>query len=314
MSRPTLNTEVYAAIAPENFKDSNVGKVAVVTGAARGIGKAIAEALAKTGANIAILDLDIERQQQTKSDCERHGVHTVAYACDVTNFEVCERVFKQIAEDLGPVDILVNNAGRNSRLPMAMEAFDEFWGAINLNLKAAMICFWQVLPSMRERGEGCIINIASRAGTVTTPFAGAYSIAKCGLIRATACWQAELELDGFGDKIHLYALHPGAVRTDMILPIADKVRAKYPEITEKWTTFQKAFRVLPEVCGQTCAYLSTGRGKILRGKYFDCEQDIGIVVAAGGEALKGLYDLKVDFLGGLPNDGGTAIAGMEQKQ
>ncbi|EXJ53374.1 uncharacterized protein A1O5_13363 [Cladophialophora psammophila CBS 110553] len=166
---------------------------------------------------------------------------------------------------------------------------------------------------MRGRGEGCIINIASRAGTVTLPFAGAYSIAKCGLIRATACWQAELEVDGFGDKIHLYALHPGAVKTDMVLPIEDKVKRKYPEITAKWATFQKAFRVRPEVCGQTCAYLSTGRGKVLRGRYWDCEQDIGHVVAAGEEALHGLYDLKVDFLGGLPNDGGTAVATMERQ-
>lgn len=68
---------------------------------------------------------------------------------------------------------------------------------------------------MRERGAGCVINIASRAGTVSVPFAAAYSTGKAGLIRATACLQAELEVDGFGDKIHLYALHPGAVKTDM---------------------------------------------------------------------------------------------------
>jgi NAD(P)-dependent dehydrogenase (short-subunit alcohol dehydrogenase family) len=68
---------------------------------------------------------------------------------------------------------------------------------------------------MRERKQGCIINIASRAGTVNTPFAGAYSTGKAGLIRLTACLQAELAVDGFGDSIHVYALHPGAVKTDM---------------------------------------------------------------------------------------------------
>lgn len=78
-----------------------------------------------------------------------------------------------------------------------------------------MICSWLALPAMRERRQGCIINIASRAGTVSVPFATAYSTAKAGLIRATACMQAELENDGFGDSIHLYALHPGAVKTDM---------------------------------------------------------------------------------------------------
>lgn len=78
-----------------------------------------------------------------------------------------------------------------------------------------MICSYQVIQDMRKMGEGCIVNIASRAGTVTAPFAAAYSTAKSGLIRATSCWQKELEIDGFGDKIHLYALHPGGVRAGM---------------------------------------------------------------------------------------------------
>jgi short-subunit dehydrogenase len=79
--------------------------------------------------------------------------------------------------------------------------------------KQAMICTFRVLPSMRQCREGCIINIASRAGTVSMPFACAYSTGKAGLIKATACVQAELEIDGFGDAIHVYALHPGAVKT-----------------------------------------------------------------------------------------------------
>lgn len=78
-----------------------------------------------------------------------------------------------------------------------------------------MIWSFLVLPGMRERRQGCIINIASRAGTVTVPFAAAYSTAKSGLIRATGCLQAELEVDGYGDNIHLYAVHPGVVKTDL---------------------------------------------------------------------------------------------------
>ena len=77
---------------------------------------------------------------------------------------------------------------------------------------------------------------------------------------------------------------------------------------EKWAKFHKTFKCLPSQCAQTCAFLAAGRGKALRGKYFDCEQDIGTVTGAGEEGLKGLYELKVEFLGGLPNDGGTASA------
>lgn len=73
-----------------------------------------------------------------------------------------------------------------------------------------MLCIFQVLPSMRQRRQGCIINIASRAGTVAMPFAGAYSMGKGAVIRAVSCLQKELEMDGFGDSIHVYALHPGA--------------------------------------------------------------------------------------------------------
>lgn len=73
-----------------------------------------------------------------------------------------------------------------------------------------MTCIFQVLPGMRQRRQGCIINIASRAGTVPMPFGGAYCTGKGAIIRAVSCIQKELEMDGFGDNIHVYALHPGA--------------------------------------------------------------------------------------------------------
>jgi hypothetical protein len=93
------------------------------------------------------------------------------------------------------------------------------------------------------------------------------------------------------------------------VPIDPAVAERYPEMAEKWKSFHKQFKVLPTLCGQTCAFLSTGKGKALAGKYFDCEQDIGTVLEAAKEdGLSGLYDLKVDFLGGLPNDGGTALS------
>lgn len=91
------------------------------------------------------------------------------------------------------------------------------------------------------------------------------------------------------------------------------VAEKYPAMAAKWKSFHGLFKVQPAVCGQTCAFLSTGQGKALAGKYFDCEQDITPVIGAGVEGLSDLYELKVDFLGGLPNDGGTALAVIEQK-
>lgn len=97
------------------------------------------------------------------------------------------------------------------------------------------------------------------------------------------------------------------------VPVRDDVKERFPDIAAKWATFHKRFRVLPSLCAQTCAFLSTGKGKALAGKYFDCEQDVETVLAAGQDGLSGLYELKVDFLGGLLNDGGTALS-IEESQ
>lgn len=171
------------------------------------------------------------------------------------------------------------------------------------------------LPNMIERKSGCIINIASRAGTVTVPFASAYSASKAALIRATGCIQAELEVDNLGNDIHLYALHPGAVPTKIQRPADPDVNAMYPTMSAKWATFHKAMNDDPYLCGQTCVFLATGKGKALRGKYFDVEQDIATVVGAGEEVIKReqIYELGVQFLGGLPNDGGMVNDGLLKK-
>jgi len=145
-----------------------------------------------------------------------------------------------------------------------------------------------------------------------------YYSGKAALIRATGCIQAELNLQGYED-IHLYALHPGACRTDlqstttsftilMIESLDEDVAAEFPSIAAVFEDFQKAFKVSLDVPGQTCVYIASGKAKhALKGKYFDCEQNIQTVVDNASEIDKNdLYELKVEFLGGLPNDGGTA--------
>jgi NAD(P)-dependent dehydrogenase (short-subunit alcohol dehydrogenase family) len=181
---------------------------------------------------------------------------------------------------------------------------------------------------MRERNSGCIINIGSRAGTVNAPFATPYFTSKAGLLRVTACLQLEQEMDGI-TGVSFYCLHPGGVRTHshtdpsthtltMTLTedaYADDVREKYPEIVAWYQEFQKRFIDSGYLCGQTCAFIAAGRALPLRGKYFDVEQDISKVLEYAPEfAKKGLYDLKVEFAGGLLNDGGTTADTMSQKQ
>jgi NADP-dependent 3-hydroxy acid dehydrogenase YdfG len=94
----------YPAISAETLKGTNKGKVAVVTGARQGIGAAIAEALAKSGADVAILDLDVESQDGTKKACQKHGIRVEAYACDVTDEKAVLSTFDKIEKDLGPIE------------------------------------------------------------------------------------------------------------------------------------------------------------------------------------------------------------------
>jgi NAD(P)-dependent dehydrogenase (short-subunit alcohol dehydrogenase family) len=94
----------YEAISAETLKGTNTGKVAVITGAGQGIGAAISEALAKSGASVAILDLSVEKQEDTKKACETHGVKVGVYACDVTSQDAVVATFNAVEKELGPIE------------------------------------------------------------------------------------------------------------------------------------------------------------------------------------------------------------------
>ncbi len=296
----------YGPITHEKLKSANGGKVAVITGAGRGIGQAIATSLADSGADVALLDLKLEALQETKGKCEEKGVNVKAFACDVVDEVRVKEVFDQIENDLGPVEILVNNAGVLFGRPASMiNDFSAYWRAVEVNFKGPMCCSLQVLNGMRERRRGCIITIASRAATVDTVLGLGYNDAKAGVTRATHCLQLELDLEGLGEDVCTYALHPGGVLTDMGAKAhAPDVLAKYPDMFEKREEIKKLFKDPATLCGQTCAYLATGKAKELRGMYFDCRQDIEVVCGYGRERLEkeGMNNLKVDFCEGYANE------------
>lgn len=231
LSTVPLEHEPYGPIKPERLVGANKGKVAVVTGAGRGtfsadiigelgqaadiktgIGRAIALALANSGANLALLDLSLDRQQETKTACQDFdGVKVEAFQCDITNIQAVRDTFAAITKTLGPVDILVNNAGVAYGKLAFQETFEQFWKAIEVNFKGSMACIYEVLPGMRERKSGCIISMASRAATVDMAGGLSYNSSKAAIARATSTLQEEFEVEGLGDKVHTYCLHPGAV-------------------------------------------------------------------------------------------------------
>jgi len=214
-------------------------------------------------------------------------------------------LLKEIEQDLGPIDVLVNNAGISPGKPQWMESFEAFWKTIEINFKSAMATTWAVLPGMRERKSGVIINIASRAATVDAPFAVGYNSSKAAVTRAVSTLQEEIDMDGLGDRIQMYALHPGGVLTAMAsAELQPEILNKYPALSRNRTDFKSLFKDPPELCGATCAYLATGKAKEIRGMYFDCRQDIERVCAVGRENLQkeSLYSLRVDFIHGYANE------------
>ncbi|KAF2258326.1 NAD(P)-binding protein [Lojkania enalia] len=294
----------YDAISASTLAGTNKCKVAVVTGAARGIGSAIAISLAKSGADVAILDLSADALQETKGKCEREGVKVGVYACDVADEQGVIETFDKIERELGPIGVLVNNAGILDQRPYLMSTFPGFWRQIEVNFKGPLITIHTVLPRFRERGGGCIINIASRSGTVDVPMTLGYVTSKAALIRATHTLQKEMELDKLDPAIHIYALHPGGVFTDMGGTGAKQdVLDKYGDVRDE-KSFMALFKDPPELCGQTCAFLASGRGKDLRGLYLDCRQDVTKLLEKGRDALlkERLNTLTVNFLEGYANE------------
>ena len=197
------------------------GKVALITGAARGIGKAIALKFASEGANIAFTDLVInEAAEETVKELEALGVKVKAYASNAADFEATQEVVAEIEKEFGRVDILVNNAGI-TKDGLVMRMSEAQWDAvIDVNMKSAFNFLHAVVPIMARQKGGSIINMASIAGQTGNPGQVNYSASKAGLIAMAKSVAKEMGPRG----VRANAIAPGYVITKMteVLPQAVK--------------------------------------------------------------------------------------------
>lgn len=200
------------------------GKVAVVTGAARGIGKAIAVRFAKEGANVAFTDLVIdENALQTKKEIEDLGVKCEAYASDASDFEATEKVVNQIKEDFGRIDILVNNAGI-TKDGLMLKMSEQQWDLVlKINLKSAFNYIHAVLPIMLRQRGGSIINMASVVGVHGNAGQANYSASKAGMIALAKSVAQEVGSRG----IRANAIAPGFIETAMTAALPEEVRKEW---------------------------------------------------------------------------------------
>lgn len=194
------------------------GKVALVTGAAYGIGFAIAEALAAAGAKIAFNCRRKEHLNEALEAYKAKGIEARGYLCDVTDEQAVVAMVADIKNELGAVDILVNNAGIIKRIPMHEMSVAEFREVIDIDLTAAFIMAKAVIPSMIERGGGKIINICSMMSELGRETVSAYASAKGGLKMLTRNIASE-----YGEyNIQCNAIGPGYIATPQTAPLRER--------------------------------------------------------------------------------------------
>jgi len=196
-------------------------KVAIVTGASRGIGKAIALEMAKNGANVAIIYAgNKEKAEETKLEVEGFGVKANIYKCDVSSFIEATECVKNVVSDFGKVDILVNNAGITKDALVLSMSESDFSAVVDTNLKGMFNMIKQVYSLFMKQRSGRIINISSVSGLMGNAGQANYSAAKAGVVGLTKTVAKELAARG----VTCNAIAPGFIETDMTDKLSDKVK------------------------------------------------------------------------------------------
>jgi len=195
-------------------------KVALVTGAAQGIGKAIALLLAREGADVVISDINIEKAEETAREIEAMGRKAVAVKVNVASLGDVEKMVQSVLDRFGRIDILVNNAGI-ARDKLILRMAEEDWDAvIDINLKGTFNCTKAVVKHMSKQRSGKIVNIASVVGEMGNAGQANYSASKAGVIGLTKTIAREFAQRG----INVNAIAPGYIETPMTDALPEKVK------------------------------------------------------------------------------------------
>ena len=202
------------------------GKVALITGAARGIGKAIAVKYASEGADVVFTDLIIdENAENTKKEIEAYGVKALAIASNAASFDQSHEVVKQVIDTFGKIDILVNNAGITKDGLMLRMSEDQWDAVINVNLKSAYNFIHAVTPIMLKQKNGSIINMSSVVGLHGNAGQANYSASKAGMVGLVKSVAQELGSRG----IRANAVAPGFIISDMTAKLPEEVKREWAD-------------------------------------------------------------------------------------
>lgn len=210
-------------------------KVVLITGGSRGLGLELARQLGARGAKVAICGRDASTLARAVDDLEARGVHVFARTCDVTDRQQVSKFVDEVRTHLGAVDVLINNAGQIDVGPMALFGPEDYESSINIHLRAPLAMMDHVVPEMKARRRGHVVNIASFAGVTAIPHMASYVVGKHALVGLSRA--ARLELARYG--ITVTTVLPGLIRT------GSHVRARYrgqPRAEYAWFTVGMAVR------------------------------------------------------------------------
>jgi 3-oxoacyl-[acyl-carrier protein] reductase len=203
---------------------SIAGRVALVTGAASGMGRATAHLFADEGAAVGVLDLDEARLAPVVEEIEKAGGRAAGFALDVSDADRIAALPAELEQRLGPLDILVNNAGISVGAPIGSDGFAAAWErglAVNLTSQALLIGAF--LPQLSRKAEGRVVNIASTEGLGATAGLAPYTASKTGVVGLTRSLAVELGTQG----VTVNCICPGPIHTGMTAPIPDEMKRKF---------------------------------------------------------------------------------------
>lgn len=282
---------------PESPRTDLRGETALITGGSKGLGFAIAEAVARAGAQVALVARSRDVLEAAAERLEAEGHVVQAWCGDVTDDTFMQDAVRATERTLGPVDILVNNAGAIGPIaPMADVAPEDWWRCLEVNLRGAAIGMQLVLASMCARGRGRIINVVSGAGINSFTYFSAYGAAKTALVRLTECAAAEVRPYG----VCVFAMEPGTVATDMSRWSMESVEGR------RWIPwfarmFSEGLDAPPTRVAQRALALASGAADALTGRYIPLSADLDELMSAASRIdTEHLYSLRMARLSAAP--------------
>jgi NAD(P)-dependent dehydrogenase (short-subunit alcohol dehydrogenase family) len=254
------------------------GQVVLITGGSHGLGRAFAQGLLAGGARVAITARSAPELHETAAQLSSVADQVIAIPADATDPEAAPQVVATVEQRLGPITLLINNAGQ-FRAFGAVGAVDHtvWWNEVEVNLRGPFLYAHAVLPTMRARRRGRIINLASSAGVQAIPTLSAYVVSKTALIR----FSEALALETVEDGIQVFAVHPGTVRT----PMNDYVHDS-PEVAKSAPGVQQWFQAMYaqgldtpiERSVHLVLRLAAGDADALSGRYLSVDDDLDALV------------------------------------